>query len=113
MAAYYCAFVVLLFLVRGASPFERRGVSLGAVLLLYVFGGLSAGAIVGLLRPITRARAGAMLVGIPAAVPTVIALVVLHQGMPGSWDEATWRGVALLSGFLGSAAGFALWSKPD
>lgn len=62
IAAFYVAYVVLLYLRLGDAPFAAYGVHLSTVVLVYVGGGLTAGVIVGLFAPLSAWRLGAVLV---------------------------------------------------
>lgn len=68
-AAVYCAWVGILFLLRGAAPFLANGTTFPATLAAYLVGGLGAGIILGLLRPFTRMVWGVALVGFLCALP--------------------------------------------
>src|SRR5438046_1402595 len=65
----YCLVAVGIFAVQGNEPFEHNQVTLPAVLALYLCSGILAGAIVGALKPLTRTKPGAMLVGLVAVTP--------------------------------------------
>jgi hypothetical protein len=64
-ACFFSAWVAVVYLFRGSAPFEARSVTLLSTVARYFGGGLLAGAIVGLLRSLTRWRLGAMAVGWP------------------------------------------------
>ena len=66
-AALFMAWAVIARIIGGADAFGEKGTTLLTVLALYLFGGVAAGGIVGLLRPIVRWRIGSVLVGIIAA----------------------------------------------
>ena len=90
MAAVYCAYVVVLFLVRGPGPFDRHGVTLGAMLATYVAGGLACGLLYGALHPLGRSYAGAMLLGVACATAVFSAVCVAAYGLPAAWGDREW-----------------------
>lgn len=107
-ALAFSAYVLLLYLFRGAAPFEANDTSLGAVIAAYLFGGLVAGAIIGLLRPFTKRKVGAIIAGIVAAVPVYAAVVFAVNGFaPWTLMDAVFVAVASL--YVGALAGFLTW----
>jgi len=79
-AAAYVVWAVVLLAGSGTTTFEKNGTTFPAVVALYVLGGLICGAIVGALRPLTRWKAGAAIVGIAAATPLYIAVEIMLAG---------------------------------
>jgi hypothetical protein len=78
----YSLYVCGLYLLEGRAPFARLGTTLGVVIGTYFIGGISAGVAVGLLKPLARWRAGAILVGIIAAFFVFVGIVVASDGFP-------------------------------
>jgi hypothetical protein len=87
IAAVYCAWVLVVYALRGPRPFERQGVTLTTVLAFYVGAGAAAGALVGLLRPLApRGEGSAYAVGLLAGVPVAIGAALCTRGLPSGWD---------------------------
>lgn len=105
----YSAFVILLYLIAGPGPFERNGVTLGSVLLSYLFGGLAGGLVVGLLRPLTSRRLGAIAVGIIAATLVFVGIGIAVWGWLTRWDRDSWLTLATTSIIFGVYGGNMLW----
>lgn len=68
-AACYCAIALVIFAVGGEQSYRSYGVTFGQTIALYITGGLLGGAVVGLLRPLTKTWLGAAFVGVVAAIP--------------------------------------------
>ena len=90
MAAIYCAYVIGLFLLCGPGPFDRHGVTLGAMLATYVAGGLACGLLYGALHPLGRSLVGSMLLGVACVTAVFSALCVAMYGLPAAWGEREW-----------------------
>jgi hypothetical protein len=106
MACFYCVFVVVLYLAQGAAPFEAHETTLGTVILIYFAGGITAGALVGLLRPLARWWPGAMLIGFLAAVLVFLGIDVAQTGIGKRRD---WQAIFAVSLFLGPVCGISAW----
>jgi hypothetical protein len=89
-ASMFVLYVLGLFAVRGAQPFERLGTTLTGCIALYLAGGIMTGTLVGLLRPLLVTRRGAMVVGAVATVPTAAGAMVLVAGPITRWDKGAW-----------------------
>jgi hypothetical protein len=98
-----------MYMLRGSAPFDQQGVSIGMVAVTYLAIGLAAGALVGLLRPITRQRLGAYAVGLVAGVPVATGLVIVVRGLPGSWDFFDPFILMIFSVVAGHLIGSELW----
>jgi hypothetical protein len=84
--AVLAAWAIVLFLIRGAAPFEARGTTLGAVVVLYLAGGTAGGVIVGLFLPLARTGFGAAIAGTAAFVAVATASAgVLFGFATWSW----------------------------
>jgi RsiW-degrading membrane proteinase PrsW (M82 family) len=108
-ASFYSLFVLLLYAFRGEEPSESKGVSLLAVVVTYFIGGVLGGAIVGLLRPFTRERWGAIVVGMIAALPVVLGFSFAMYGSIATWEGSTWGGTLLTTVVLGTIGALAWW----
>jgi hypothetical protein len=76
-------------------------VSLSGVLAAYFGGGAVAGGVVGLPLPLSRTRAGAVLVAVIAALPVWIGIAA--GGWPTHWGEHQWESGIVLSLIVGIA----------
>lgn len=82
-ASGYIAWVLLLYLVAGSAPFEEHGnLTVGKAIVAYIAGGVLAGSIVGSLRPLVRWLLGAIVLGVIAAVPVTLGMLIAMVGMP-------------------------------
>jgi hypothetical protein len=75
----------------------------------YFAAGLGAGAIVGLLRPLTRRLIGALLTGVLAAIPFATVLSVLYGST--NLRHVDLRFVAFIALICGSLGGFVRWNQ--
>lgn len=105
-AAVYCLYALGLFVARGSSHFERQDVTLPLLLAAYIFGGLLGGAIVGLLRPLTRSRLGSVFVGLSTAIPVAVGFRMADAGVT-AWDSGDLRTVLIFSLVLGPICGLS------
>ena len=80
-------------------------------LLAYAGGGVISGCILGLLRPLTRWRAGAALVGIAVALPAFFGIALAMSGLPQTWDDSIWASTVGCSVLLGGWFGADTWSR--
>jgi len=67
----FIAYAAVIFILRGSASAEGRVPSFAGVATIYLFGGIAAGSIVGMLLPLTRWALGAAAVGVIAAVPVL------------------------------------------
>ena len=72
VGALYCLWSLAAYLLRGPEVFKRHGVTLGALLFLYLFAGGASGMIVGFLWRFTTTRAMAYAVGLAAGLPVAL-----------------------------------------
>lgn len=102
------AYALLLLLVRGTTPYDALGLSPFVLAGLYLFGGVTAGAIVGLLTPITGTLLGRLVVGIVAAWPfSVVGLLSFLS--PERIPTALVPLSLMLAGFWGTVGGLISW----
>jgi hypothetical protein len=104
-------YTLIVYLAAGDQPFHRVGASPLTVLGVYILGSLAAGAIVGLLRPLTKERDGAMLVGVLAAMPASFVINLTMFGPPNAWSAGDWFQFVVLGAMFGAVLGF-LWHRP-
>ena len=103
-AGVLSAWVLFLSLLQGSLRFEKLGVSTGTIIVTYFAAGTVAGALVGLLRPLTRSRIGAAGVG---ALAGIIVYTAISLAMDG------WTNIDLVFGLVcgipvGGALGYHL-----
>lgn len=79
------------------------------VVATYFAAGIGAGAVVGLLRPLTRHLIGAMVVGVVAAIPFAVALNV--AGTSPNWGPIDWRFIRFIALVCGPIGGFIRWKQ--
>lgn len=113
IASVYCVWVIGIYLISGAAAFEKQGTTLPRVLFLYATIGTVAGAIVGLLRPATRGKFGAYLVGWIVGVLIVTGIGISLEGLPQDWDFAVWLSIPVLSPLAGWVVGSELWKSTE
>ena len=65
----FSALALVIRLLGGEGPFEVHHTSFAKMIASYLLGGISAGVIVGALRPLTKSKPGAAVVGFFAAIP--------------------------------------------
>lgn len=111
-ASFYSLFVLMLYTFRGDEPFRANEISAPVAVVAYFFGGVAGGAIVGLLRPLTKWRIGAMFVGVAAAVPLFLGLGLAMYGPVSNWGENETFGLVATAVILGSLGGYDTWESP-
>jgi MFS family permease len=111
IAALFSLLVTVLFLARPHRLMEEHAVSLGALILTYFIGGLGGGFIVGLMRPLSRWRAGSVATGIVSATFVYGAIGAAMYGPITRWREEHWI-VAIVPGLVGgSVIGNWTWEE--
>jgi len=110
LAALYCAYVTVLFAVRGNAPFEKQNVSLRAVLATYVVSGIGGGIAYGVLHPLARSLFGRAVLGILIATLVFFGITVATDGLPSQWGRALWQQPLILGGLFGLPIGL-LWRR--
>ena len=110
LAAFYCVWVGVLFLIGGP---ESLGVGLTRLMATYVAVGVVAGAVMGLLRPLTGNDFGAFVVGYLAAVPITAGLMICLYGWPSTWTARLTHEFPMLVLVFGTIVGFQLTRRGD
>jgi len=110
-AAVLSAFVTLQSALTHGRALERYGLRLWEVIALYFGGAVVAGLVVGLLKPLTRTLLGAMIVGVVAVYPALLALSPI--GLPDRPWTARFTGSLLLASVMGPVYAWALWQRPS
>jgi hypothetical protein len=109
LASLFSLYVFALSIIRGSAPFDRHGISPAEVIQAYLVGGVVAGALIGLLRPLTRWGWGAALLGLIASIPIVGLIgLALHGPDPSSSEILAQAITAVL---LGPSVAFMLWRQ--
>lgn len=111
-AALYSLYVIVLFAVAGSEPFDKHHTSVLTVVASYFAGGISAGAIVGALRPYAVSRFGASLIGIVASFFVFFGIALASKGFPSHWTEPVWEAIVVLSVFFGVVSANIFWNNP-
>lgn len=113
-AGVFCLWAVILLMLGGPSAFMKQGISFAQAIAGYVFGGITAGAVVGILRPLLKYGWGAAVVGIIAAWPVGLAFMVATLGSHWSSPNSLIT-VAIFSLTVGAMGGITLrevvWRK--
>lgn len=105
IAVIYCVWVTIVYLVFGDDPFTRQGVTLLRVIETCLAAGLSAGAVIGLLRPVAENEFGAFGVGLNAGVPISAGLVICVEGWPSTWSRSVRHLFPVFTLLVGTAVG--------
>lgn len=104
----YAVWAGVLFVFRGAAPFQSHEVTVWEAVAVYLVGGVAAGGLMGLLRPLVRWWIGAMLVGMIASVPILLGIAGTATNIAAG-ETLDWIGVGILAFFLGGGGGIILW----
>jgi len=112
-AAFYCVIALVLNALSDGEAFPEKRVTLPQVLVLYVTCGVLAGLVVGALRPLTKTKMGATVVGTIVAFPVSMGFGLLHSGAPWLWPEETWIATLVFALVFGVMGTEVLWDKPS
>jgi hypothetical protein len=112
-ASFYCAWVIVVYLLAGDEPFRRQGVSLQAVVATYLAVGVSAGAVIGLLKPLADHWFGAFVVGLLASIPIAAGLMICVAGGPTTWSERDRHLFPMVTILVSGAVGFLLNERAE
>ncbi len=99
LATVLSLWVLLLSLLRGSTQFDRYGMTAWEIIGAYFIAAGLVGALIGLLRPITRWRVGAIVLGILGGA---ISYSVIGVAMDG-WEGFQWWIAAGPGAFVGGA----------
>lgn len=95
-AACYTVLGSALVLLRGDAPLRSVGLTPWTLIGGYLAGGVMAGAVVGVGRPLLKRRAGAAVVGAWAAAPIAVTFLVLMDDGHGPLVDARFLFVAVV-----------------
>jgi len=106
-ATVLTGFVAVTTLLGTSGTFDRLGLSWGLVLRSYYTGGILAGALFGVARPLTRTIAGAVLFG-------ALLGAIVYASAAWVLDDPTrlagmWRSAFLTGAVVGACVGAAMW----
>jgi len=113
VAAFYVAYVVVLYLLRGSEPFDKLHTSLFVVVLSYVILGPIAGAFVGFLQPLSATRIGSIFVAFVGASLVYFGIGIAMNGSPLSWSGTDWAIVPACGVIFGVILGNMYYKKPE
>ena len=109
LAACFTVIAAVPALIRaliGPAHAWQKGLTFFAIIGVYLFGGIFGGAVVGVLRPVSRWWVGRRLIGVVVAVPVTIAIRYAVYGWR-PWSEAeleNWTFTAIVWGLAMSFA---------
>ncbi len=110
----YAVVAAILYVVdSGPQRFDRNGINIGPLFLVYLFGGFFAGVILGVFRPALQRRVPAAGVSILAAAPISIGVIVLVTGKASQWGASEWLGTLVSSIVFGVIGMTVLWKDRD
>lgn len=102
-AVFFSVLAFAAFLIAGPRSFAEAGTTLGLTLITYFAGGVAAGAMVGICRPLLHSWLAAALIGVLAAIP--VCVMLKYVVAPGPWSRADVVVVGGLSLFYGLVLG--------
>jgi hypothetical protein len=105
VAAVFSGWAAVVYVISSGGSFEERGISLPEIVSAYAAAGVAAGLLVGMLRPLTRTRAGAYFVGYLAGCIVFVALLWAVAGPPTTWNAVHWLGILFVSCFAAYGIG--------
>jgi hypothetical protein len=106
MATLYAAYATVVYLMRGGGQFAKYDTTYAATIAAYYSAGIIGGGIVGVLLPIRQNWAGALLLGLIAALVACLCIEIALSGPFWRWESSNWEEVLVLSGFFGTIAAF-------
>ena len=112
-AAAFSLIALASFALGDPRQFARMGVTPGTTVGAYAFGGAVGGTLVGLLRPLTRWRAGSGVVGVVACLPLSLGFLLAMRGPPSHWTTSNVGAGVVTALLLGTACGTLWWEEPS
>lgn len=110
MATLYSLWVLIVYVFHGAAAFTALDITFGGLVLTYYVTGIAAGALIGLLSPLARSKAGAMLVGWLGAFLVTVGISLNMFGFFTKWVPANWVICAVVALFPAVAGVNVFWT---
>ncbi len=104
----YALWALVMYLI-GGKAFANGEFTLVGVCIFYLAGGVVAGSIVGLMRPLLRHAGSAPLVGVAACIPLAIGFRVLYKGLT-AWTRTDTLFLMIWPVVFGVPASLVLWN---
>jgi hypothetical protein len=101
MAAAYSIAALVIYAVLGNHAIHTPGLTIGLVLESYWVGGLTAGLLVGILRPLSKLRWGPYLLGAIAGITVFAAFQASTMGPMWRWSWGDWIEPCILGTIMG------------
>ena len=105
VAMGFAAIVFIEYLVLGSRTTSRIGVTLPSILLMYVGGGVLAGIILGVGRPLGRTQVGSMVLGVFVATCVYVSAGIAIYGLPNHWHGKEWFSTVVVGILIGALSG--------
>ena len=104
MALAYSVLALMIYAILGNHAIHTRGLTIGLVLISYWVGGLTAGLLIGVLRPLSRLRWGPYLIGAVAGIAIIAAFQASTMGPMWRWSLNDWATPLILGIIMGMLA---------
>lgn len=104
MALAYSILALIIYAVLGNYALHTPGLTIGAVLISYWVGGLTAGCLIGLLRPLSRFNWGPYVIGAIAGTAVFAAFQASDLGPMWRWSLSAWTTPLILGTIMGCLA---------
>lgn len=111
MAMWFTLIATVIYVIAGAQRLEGFPMTLPALIGTYCAGGILAGFVVGLLRPLGRRWWGAMLIGVVGAFLTMLSVGIAMEGWITRWDRSNFEAAVTYSLLAGPVTGLLVWWK--
>lgn len=105
VAVVFALIVLTEYRLLGPGTTTRFGMTLGSVLLMYLCGGLLAGVVLGVGRPLGKTHVGAIILGIFVATCVYGSGCVAIYGSPAGWHGKQWFSAIFLGVVFGAFGG--------
>lgn len=109
MGVIYCVIGIVLRFAGGPNFLSRYGITFEQLLLLYLGASVAGGLAVGALRPLTRWRAGAIIVGVAVAFVVYGGIFITLRGPVRGWHSGEWIVTSIAALLTGSYLGNSMW----
>lgn len=109
--AIFCAYVCVLSIARRSTRFDAYGTTLWGIMAVYLTGGVLGGTLLGVLRPFTKRRMGAIFAGVAVLIPLFTAIWATVAGPSAAWRSDALEGILFCSASLGAFLGNYIWMR--